>query len=366
MCPPSARAAIAALILLLLAGAPCRAQIVSGQSGATVSGSRSSAPWGTVYVPDQLPTIQAAIDAVPDGVTVVVRPGVYLENIDFQGKAIEVRSEAGPHLTTIDGGGQDSVVTFASAETASSVLAGFRITGGDHPSKAGGIHCSGASPTIQGNIVIGNRGAGGIWALSCCPLIEGNVITSNHAVANGGALLSVNSAYPRLRNDLIAYNTATWAAGGLLVSGASRASVSNCTIYGNASGNGGGVYCGNSTVVLSDCILWDNTATGLGPEMYADNGGTLDIRYSDLRGGQASVWLDGTSTLLWGAGMMDAHPQFAAGPGGAFYLSQVAAGQALDSPCVDAGDPGSAMIEGTTRTDLVQDAGILDLGYHFE
>ena len=47
-----------------------------------------------------------------------------------------------------------------------------------------------------------------------------------------------------------------------------------------------------------------------------------------------------------------------------FWLQQ-AAGQAVDSPCVDAGDPDAPLIPGTTRTDLELDTGIVDMGFHF-
>jgi hypothetical protein len=46
-------------------------------------------------------------------------------------------------------------------------------------------------------------------------------------------------------------------------------------------------------------------------------------------------------------------------------LGQTAAGQPMNSPCIDAGDPGSSMITGSTRTDLVQDSDIVDMGFHW-
>ncbi len=36
------------------------------------------------------------------------------------------------------------------------------------------------------------------------------------------------------------------------------------------------------------------------------------------------------------------------------------------NPCVDTGDPTSSMVAGTTRTDWIQDAGVVDMGYHHE
>ncbi|MCH7871751.1 MAG: hypothetical protein IID33_08620 [Planctomycetes bacterium] len=42
----------------------------------------------------------------------------------------------------------------------------------------------------------------------------------------------------------------------------------------------------------------------------------------------------------------------------------MAAGQAVDSPCVDAGDPASPLVGGTTRSDEGLDSGVVDMGYH--
>ena len=69
--------------------------------------------------------------------------------------------------------------------------------------------------------------------------------------------------------------------------------------------------------------------------------------------------------------MISTNPEFTTGPGvyllyyPDYYLSQVDAGQAMDSPCLDTGDPNSSMFEGTTRTDQVQDLAPMDMGYHY-
>jgi hypothetical protein len=85
----------------------------------------------TYLVPADFPSIQAAIDYAADGDTVLVGPGTYVENIDFLGKLITVRSTDGRGVTTIDGGGGGSVVSFRTGETGESVLDGFTITNGD-------------------------------------------------------------------------------------------------------------------------------------------------------------------------------------------------------------------------------------------
>lgn len=51
-----------------------------------------SAPAAIINVPGDQPSIQAAINAAVNGDEIIVAPGRYLENINFLGKAITVRS----------------------------------------------------------------------------------------------------------------------------------------------------------------------------------------------------------------------------------------------------------------------------------
>ena len=89
----------------------------------------------TIYVPNNYLTIQDAIDAATNGDTIIVRPGTYVENIDFLGKEITLISEQGPEVTIIDGGKPSnpdygSVVTFINGESPNTILEGFTITNG--------------------------------------------------------------------------------------------------------------------------------------------------------------------------------------------------------------------------------------------
>ena len=80
----------------------------------------ATGPSNEIIVPDNYGTIQEAIDAAPEGSTVLVRPDTYIENIEFPPDwSITVRSTHGAESTTIDGGGSDApVVTYSAFEFA--------------------------------------------------------------------------------------------------------------------------------------------------------------------------------------------------------------------------------------------------------
>jgi hypothetical protein len=110
---------------------------------------------------------------------------------------------------------------------------------------------------------------------------------------------------------------------------------------------------------LDNCILWDG-----GDEIWNNDDSTITITYSDVQGG----WTNDDCPPEHPVCNIDADPLFVPGPGGAYYLSQIAAGQAADSPCVDTGSDTAANLGLdllTTRTDEGLDAGTVDMGYHY-
>ena len=334
--------------------------------------SATPSPASTIHIPADQPTIQAGIDAASAGDVVLVAPGFYRERIDFVGKAITVRGARGPGRSIVDGGQAGSVVTFTGGEGPDSTLTGFTIRNGD-AEDGGGIHCNGASPTLRSCTIRGNRArdwGGGILCFSnASPLItncriDGNVanmgggigcrnapsptithcvISNNHSTNDGGG---IQLWYTRsvIRNTLVFGNSADYDGGGVHGWDGGSASMVNCTLTGNhAVRKGGGLFGGSggsfahSTFAAVNCILWGNDAAE-GAEVALDyHGSTLDVRYSDVRGGESAVFTHSTGTLTWGEGNIDLDPLFVGG--GDYHL-------VTGSPCIDAGTRVG------TRTDL--------------
>ncbi len=115
-------------------------------------------------------TIQKAIDVAEDGYTILVAPGLYREEIDFQGKAITVRGDNGaPTLEAPDGYG----VSCYSGEGPGSILKNFVIHNCDV-----GVFLSGSAPTICNVTFSGNRF--GIAAyMGANPTITGCILWGN-------------------------------------------------------------------------------------------------------------------------------------------------------------------------------------------
>jgi hypothetical protein len=129
----------------------------------------------------------------------------------------------------------------------------------------------------------------------------------------------------------------------------------------------------NNTISQNHCVSTTMTTYGAGLTIAVGSAasgwnnilyGNTAMFYPDLLGTPAFTYSCCPQGIA-GTGNITNNPLFVLGPFGSFYLSQIAAGQSSDSPCVDVGNPASPMVTGTTRTDQIQDAGIIDMGYHY-
>ena len=108
----------------------------------------------TLRVPQEYPTIQAAVDVAGNGATVLVGPGSYAP-FDIAGKSIAIRSTQGAAATIIDGSGQGrSTVVFGIGTTLRTTLAGFTVrcgmgTGAYWYAKGGGCYIEHGNATFE-------------------------------------------------------------------------------------------------------------------------------------------------------------------------------------------------------------------------
>ncbi|MBN1766266.1 MAG: hypothetical protein JW860_13480, partial [Sedimentisphaerales bacterium] len=115
-------------------------------------------------------TIQKGIETACDGDTVLVWPGVYVEDVNFLGKAITVTSAAdAAHIVAET----DYAVSFDSAEEDGSVLENFVIR-----DSYAGVRCLSSSPTIK-NVTVVNNDNGILADGGATPEISNSILWNN-------------------------------------------------------------------------------------------------------------------------------------------------------------------------------------------
>ena len=330
-------------------------------------------------VPAQFSSIQAAINYSSNADTVLVQPGIYYENINFNGKTIIVASN---FLTTsdtsyisqtiIDGSHNTSVVSIENAEEAGTKLCGFTIRNGfgtgDWPSvRGGGIHISNlAQPKItycyiHDNSCFGdsNRGAG-IYAnsfysyISYCKIYNNiSYVGAAISIGNGCNGVQVNeceifdnistspynsiigiiyigySSNTTISRTLIHHNVGS----GIRNYRSDNTNIINCTISDNA---GYGIYAGdNSDIYAINSIVSFNTLSNIDiDENYVC---WIICEYSNILEESGQPW--------FGQGCIDTNPLY-------FDPTQNNYNLSPESPCIDTGDPNSPLDPDSTIADM--------------
>ena len=109
-------------------------------------------------------------------------------------------------------------------------------------------------------------------------------INSNSNDGDGGGILFTNNLDPVINSTFVVNNHASGYIGGIDVVNTSG-TISNVTVSGNISGNGGGIgISDNANVDITNSIVWGNTST----EVWLESG-SVDVTYSNIQGGYDGV-----------------------------------------------------------------------------
>ncbi len=287
--------------------------------GLMLPGSVINATLGEFY-----DTIQEAINAASNGHEIVALQGrLYPESIDFLGKAILVRSgdpDSDPDygepnvldtfIAGIDAEESDSLVTFQSGETETSILRGFTIDSAPQS----GIVLINASPSIETCIIARhlNRGvvSDGGGATFIDTVIEENqsIIPmfgmfgmfdmmmgeepSIEATGDGGGVYATGGSNLTFTGCTIRDNQAVYDGGGLFADAGSLLTLTDSSVLTNmtSAGYGGGMSIRSAELVLNDTLVRGNTNITIdsweGGALYAINATieVLDSIFSDNAG----------------------------------------------------------------------------------
>ena len=190
-------------------------------------------------------SIQAAINAAPNGATVCVAPGTW-SPFAVNGRQLTIVSLNGPATTIISGGGSARVVEISNVAPRALTLSGFTISNGLSAIGAG-IRITNGAPTIRNCLITNNVSTGvggGVACSNSSALFEQCTISANLAV-NGGGIAIIGFAASGLPNQF-----------------------DLCQVNGNdSSGAGAGTY-NTGGLLLTGCEYLDNVATGAGGGVF--------------------------------------------------------------------------------------------------
>jgi hypothetical protein len=145
---------------------------------------------------------------------------------------------------------------------------------------------------VENSVIVNNRvpsgqwgGAGGVFMNGGCTLNR-CVVSGNQSSYQGGGVLAHGNLLNipwLIVNCLIANNTAGEKGGGLWIQGFDYGNcLNNCTIVGNRSACGGGVYFNGAPISVYNSILYYNTATvSNGSDNYNSDVRQLNLRVID-------------------------------------------------------------------------------------
>jgi predicted outer membrane repeat protein len=212
-----------------------------------------------------VPTIQAAVDTVAPGDTVLLASGTYTGignyNVVVPNKAFLIVSETGdPEDCIIDCeghlGSDRRGFYFQTSWTTPPVVRGITIRNGHRTHYGGAVLCEG-SLTMR----------------DC--VFESNVTDDTYFGGGGAVAYSVASGEPALKNCTFISNRAASWGGAISIDGIDLwVRIDSCTFYENqADGVGGAIYCWQheAEALIGHSLFIRNSAASAGGAVYVDN-----------------------------------------------------------------------------------------------
>ena len=272
----------------------------------------------------------------------------YIENITLKNNIAVYGGFAGgetafsqrdPKLnkTIVDGDRNGSVVNVPYTVTVAPLIDGFTIKNGS-TDYGGGVR--GDGPVIVSNNIITDNEAcfgAGICVMDVDAIITKNFVVGNNGApsyndSSGGGILCYNSA-AIIANNIIADNTAGYAAG-LMCVGPDPMTISGNSIVNNtAMYDGGGVYADGLPGTIANNIVAFNSS---GFYCYAAN--SVNLYHNCVFGNQTNY----CGYITAGEGDIQVDPLFVDRDNGDYHLQS-------DSPCRDVGD--NSQLVGATDMD---------------
>lgn len=207
----------------------------------------------TITVPINATSIQDAVNKAASGDVILVRPGIYFENITIINKSVSIKSTHGAVRTIIDGSNQGTVINMQITTDSTTGSYPCTVEGVTIQNGTGGIHATslgyGAKLTVNIINSVLTRNAGGVavfgegmpgYGSRVDILINSSSFTHNTGGLYGGAVRGGMLTYIQSVDSIFANNEAV--VGGAIYMGSySDLAVERSIFSGNKAQQGGAI-----------------------------------------------------------------------------------------------------------------------------
>jgi hypothetical protein len=290
------------------------------------------------------PTIQAAVTAAAPGDVILLGSGTFRgagnRDVDFQGKALTVRSQSGhADACRIDCEGTSQAphraFRYATGEGDGATLEAVTIANGHSaggaPLNQGGglLIAAGAMPSIVGCVFEANHSdfGGAVYCSHANPVFTGCIFRENFAEQEGAGLLFADNSFPLIQTCTFVDNQAIDDGGGITAEW-SAVTVTGCTFVRNNAWLGSSIAAWLGSLIVADATIIAFSALGR-PVDCEDS--TIWISCCDVYGNDVGDWIGCLAGHEGEDGNIRADPLFCDPEGADLRLED-------GSPCLPTGD----------------------------
>lgn len=290
------------------------------------------------------PTIQAAVTAAAPGDRILLGSGTFRgagnRDVDFQGKALTVRSQSGSaDACRIDCEGTSQTphraFRYATGEGDAAALEAVTIAngyaaGGWPLNQGGGILIAAdAMPSIVGCVFEGNHSefGGAVYCTRANPVFIDCIFRENYAEHEGAGLCFADNSFPLIEACTFVDNQAIDDGGGITAEW-SAVTVTGCTFARNNSWLGSSIAAWLGSLIVADATIMAFSTRGR-PVSCED--ATIWISCCDVYGNDEGDWIGCLAGHEGQDGNIGADPLFCDLEGEDLRLEE-------GSPCIPTGD----------------------------
>ncbi|MFH1467760.1 MAG: putative metal-binding motif-containing protein [Pseudomonadota bacterium] len=247
-------------------------------------------------VPEGFTSVLDAVAAAPEGATICVGPGTWSGPLDLGSRSLTLLGTHGSSATTLDAGGDDSVVRTGGGRV---TISGFTLSGG-LAWQGGGVDVRGGQATLSDlRIVACEATEGGGLHLDAALTTLADVRIEDCEADSGGGI-AVQDGEAHLTRVWIGHTLARDGYGGGIAAERAVLELEGVTVEGAEARGGGGLSLTSCQTTARGVILLGNLATDDGGGGLLQAEGVLSAEELRLEGDRAAGGSGGGARLKGG------------------------------------------------------------------